>query len=56
MHEQQIQLNRDISSVNSNGVQIQKDTNRKYIHELLEFLEDLNIIFADKPFNWEEIQ
>lgn len=56
MHEQQIQLNRDISSVNSNGVQIQKDMNRKYIHELLEFLEDLNIIFADKPFTWEEIQ
>lgn len=56
MHEQQVQLNRDISSVNSAGIQIQKDMNRKYMQELLEFLHDLNVVFNDVSFKWEEIQ
>lgn len=56
MHEQQIQLDRDISSVNSKNIQIQKDMNKKYIQEVLEFLKDLNKVFNDKPFYWEDIE
>ena len=56
MHEQQIQLDRDISSVNSKNIRIQKDMNKKYIQEVLEFLKDLNKVFNDKPFYWEDIE
>lgn len=55
MHEQQSQLNRDISDIKSTGIQIQKDMNGKYMQELLEFLDDLNVVFSDMAFEWKEI-
>lgn len=41
MHEQQIQLNRDIGGINNPSIQIQNEINKKYTQELLDFLNDL---------------
>lgn len=52
MNEQQLQLDRDISGVNSQGVKIQKSMNDKYLGELQELLIDLNHGFSEKVFEW----
>lgn len=56
MHEQQIQLNRGIDGVNSEGIRNQKGMNAMYERELLEFLKDLNAVFHDTQFKWNRIQ
>lgn len=53
MNEQQVQLDRDIAGVLTNGTLLQKNMNEKYLDELKDFLTDVNRTFASLVYNWD---
>lgn len=53
MNEQQVQLDRDIRGVSSEGVSLQQNLNEKYLDEFREFLEDINRLFLPVVYNWD---
>ena len=56
LRDQQAQLDKDINDINSSGVINQKDINQMYVSELKAFLIDLNDLFTNTPFIWENTQ